>query len=345
MRKNDLNFIYRKITSGEGERCMKRILIIIVTIFLLLAGCAPSSSSVSVDESAESKETMKIGYLPITHAAPLLLAAEKVAKEHPEYELELVKFSSWPDLIDALNAGQIDGTSLLLQLAMQAKHIGVDLTAIALGHQDGNVIISRPEITSVSQLKGETFAIPHTHSAHHLLVYELLTSEGIDYEAVNLVEMPPAEMPAALAEGRIAGYAVAEPFGALALQLEVGHVLAHSSEFWPNSYCCVLVLRDEIIQERKELALTFTQDYIKAGLLANEKDESLYEALQAHMDVDEALLDISLEWITYDALRIEEEEYRKLLDRVTTLQLIDEPPSYDQFVHPTIFDQAVKKHE
>src|SRR5699024_8095268 len=149
--------------------------------------------------------------------------------------------SSWPDLIDALNAGQIDGASVLMQLAMQAKSIGVDIKAVALGHRDGNVIISDSDVETVADLKDTTFAIPHTHSAHHLLINEVLKEEGLAYDDADLVEMPPPEMPAALAEGRISGYAVAEPFGALAVNLDVGKVLAFSEEFWPDSYCCVLV--------------------------------------------------------------------------------------------------------
>ena len=200
--------------------------------------------------------------------------------EFAGYRLELVKFSSWPDLIDALNAGRIDGASVLMQLAMQAKDIGVDLKAVALGHRDGNVIISANDIDEVNDLKGTTFAIPHTHSAHHLLIHELLKNEGLSYDDVNLVEMPPPEMPAALAEGRISGYAVAEPFGAIAVNLGVGKVLAHSESFWPDSYCCVLVLRNAFITENERLTQEFIKHYVAAGKAANEKSDALYEALQ-----------------------------------------------------------------
>ena len=43
----------------------------------------------------------------------------------------------------------------------------------------------------------------------------MLKKDGMTYEDVNVVEMAPAEMPAALSENRIAGYVVAEPFGAM----------------------------------------------------------------------------------------------------------------------------------
>ena len=52
-----------------------------------------------------------------------------------------------------------------------------------------------------------------------------MKKEGLTYEDVNVVEMPPAEMPAALAGDQIAGYVVAEPFGAIGVNIDKGHVL------------------------------------------------------------------------------------------------------------------------
>lgn len=318
---------------------MRHKWIILSLIVVFLFGCSLNTTT------QNEKPVIKIGYLPITHAAPLLLDHHLHEGKYDSYKLELVKFSSWPDLIDALNAGQIDGASVLMQLAMQAKDIGIDLKAVALGHRDGNVIISAKEIDEVMDLKNTTFAIPHTHSAHHLLINELLQSEGLTYEDVNLVEMPPPEMPAALAEGRISGYAVAEPFGAIAVNLDVGKVLAHSESFWPDSYCCVLVLRNDFMKENEALTKQFIKNYVAAGLIANEKGEELYDALQKHMEVEKNVLDISLEWITYDNLRIEEDEYEKLSNRIIQLHLMEEPPSYEDFVVQRFLDEVTKENE
>lgn len=307
---------------------------ILIIIIVLLVACSTQ------DETASEKRVIKIGYLPITHAAPLLYDHYLHDGSFDDYELELVKFSSWPDLIDALNAGQIDGASVLMQLAMQAKDIGIDLKAVALGHEDGNVIISAHNIDDANDLRGTTVAIPHTHSAHHLLLNELFMEEGVAYEEVELIEMPPPEMPAALAEERISSYVVAEPFGALAVHLDAGKVLAHSEDVWPNSYCCVLVLRDEFIEQDKELVTSFVSSYVEAGKLADEKTEQLYDALKTYLDVSDEVLDVSLAWISFDSLHIEEEEYEKLSDRILRLQLMDDVPSYEEFVDPSFIEKV-----
>lgn len=58
-----------------------------------------------------------------------------------DLNVELVKFGSWPELMDALNSGRVDGASVLIELAMKAKERGVGLKAVALGRRDGNVAI------------------------------------------------------------------------------------------------------------------------------------------------------------------------------------------------------------
>ena len=305
----------------------------LIILLLINIGC-----SAKANEIDGKKPVIKIGYLPITHAAPLFLQEQMHENHHEKYEIELVKFGSWPDLMDALNAGRIDGASVLIQLAMKAMEKGIDLRAVALGHEDGNVLISKQDVDSIQDMKGESFAIPHTYSTQHLLLQELLTLEGMEYEDIDIVELPPAEMPVALSEERISGYVVAEPFGALGVRLDIGEVLAFSEEFWPNSYCCVLVLRNNVIENNTEMTKQFVTDYVNAGLKADEKDGRLYTTLQEYIKVEEETLDISLDWITFNNLAIEEEEYDNIYHRVIDLNLMESPPTYHEFVDNQFID-------
>ncbi len=105
-----------------------------------------------VNNLVEDKPTIKIGYLPITHAGPLFLGDYLNDGQYDGYQVELVKFGSWPDLMDALNTGRIDGASVLAELAMKSNELGIDLKAVALGHKDGNVLISSNEISEQLQI-------------------------------------------------------------------------------------------------------------------------------------------------------------------------------------------------
>lgn len=313
---------------------MKKLSVLLTLLFVLvLAACG--SEDDAKDSAADEKPTIKIGYLPITHAVPLYMQDDS---EYEGYNLELKKFGSWPELMEALNTGAIDGASVLIQLAMNAKEKGIDLKAVALGHRDGNVLVGAPDINSVEDLKGKSFAIPSRFSTHNILLYEMLKKHGLEYEDVDVIELPPAEMPAALAEGRIAGYVVAEPFGAISVALEKGKVLYQSEDIWQDSIDCGLVLRGDFIKNNKELAKTFVADYTAAGELADEKDEHTHEVVNEYLTVEKEVLDLSLNWISYDNLNIEEDSYKILRDALVEMGLSDNPPTYEDFVDTSLIN-------
>lgn len=196
--------------------------------------------------AANTKARLRIGHL-------LVLAAAREQFRH--LELEPVKFSSWPDVSEALKAGAIDGAFLLTPIGLTLRNKGVPLKVVLLGHRNGSVITVKTgdEIQRIDDLRGRTIAIPSPFSTHNLLLRKLLTERGIDPNSeVKLLDMAPPEMPVALATGRIDDYIVAEPFGAQAEFQKVGKILTLSKDIWPDHICCVLNLRESVINTYPE---------------------------------------------------------------------------------------------
>jgi NitT/TauT family transport system substrate-binding protein len=130
-------------------------------ISAILTSLGLTLSLVSCGKTAESAEkTVKIAYLPITHSLAVLKEAQDLENQSG-LKVELVKYGSWNELLDALNSGRVDGASVLIELAMKSKQEGIGIKAVALGHRDGNVIIVSNDIETAADLKGKTFAIPH----------------------------------------------------------------------------------------------------------------------------------------------------------------------------------------
>lgn len=281
---------------------------------LLAAGCG---------KKADKK--VKIAYLPITHA---LVLPEMV--KNKSLPFELVKYGSWPELLDALNTGRVDAASVLIEPAMKAKEQGIGLTALALGHKDGNVIVVAKTIQTASDLKGKIIAIPHRASSHHILVRLLLERAGVPEKEVTLIELPPPEMPSALASGRIAGYCVAEPFGAIAVQTGCGKVLADSHELWGNSICCALVANDHFLKEYPELASLLVKEYYASGQRLTDKKQ-LFEIANGFLNQPEAVLQQSLEWLSFGDLRITPGDYSKLSELIKKYEISKNPPEFEDF--------------
>jgi NitT/TauT family transport system substrate-binding protein len=164
----------------------------------------------------------------------------------------------------------------------------------------------------------------------------MLSNSGITLSDITIVELPPPEMPSALASGQIDAYCVAEPFGARAVSLGVGKTLYNSTDLWKHSLCCALVLSDRIIADRRELAEKFVTLYHKSGKYISENKDKVYEFTQKYLNIDKTTYDISMCWIAFDDLTITREYYENLVKRVKEAGLSDSPPSFDDFVYPLI---------
>ena len=299
-------------------------------LFLIIGG---QYTAAGLNKSSqEASVTYTIGYLPITHALPIFEEKELLEAENSGIKIELQKFSSWTDLTDALHAGKIDGASELIELAMSAKSKGVDLKAVALGHRDGNIIVTNDSIKSAADMKGKTFAIPSTQSSHYILLIEELAKAGLSLDDIEVTQLAPSEMPSSLASGAIDGYCVAEPFGAQAVTQGFGNILERSEDLWSDSVCCALVFRTDVIEKDPQAFEQLLDGYNRAGEKLEDKSEALSIA-QEYLGQDEETLKTSLEWISYSDLTITKEAYDELYEKVSENNMMENVPSYEDFVY------------
>lgn len=303
-------------------------------IFILLSIFALSLIFCSKKE--EEKGSVKIGYLAITHALPLYIEKE-VEKE----DIELVKFGSWPELMEALNSGKIDGASVLVELAMKAKAQGINIKAAALSHREGNAVVVNENIDSVKDLRGKTLAVPNKLSTHYILLYEMLKEENMSLDDIKITELAPAEMAVALQEERIDGYCVAEPFGAKSVVNGNGKILKQSSDLIPNSICCTLVFRGEFIDENRDKAKDVLKNYLKSAEYLEENEDDKKVKSKEFLKVQKEVLDLSLNWINFKDLKIQKEDYDKINDYLKEMDLFSEAPSYEEFVDNSLIDGVI----
>lgn len=321
----------------------KLIICTLILIFILSLTACSSKTDETTNEASDVKKTVKIAYLPITHAVPLFVENENMKMNNEEFKnvnIELVKFGTWPELMDALNTGKVDGASVFVQLAMKAQEQGIDLKAVALGHRDGTNVTVANDINSVADLKGKTIAIPQRFSTMNILLYQMLKDAGMNYSDVKVVELPPAEMPAALSEGRVSAYIVAEPFGAKSVVNGKGKTLFQSQDIWKDSVCCAFVLRNEFIQNNKEAAQEIVNGFVKAGKESEVKGDKVQEIALRYISVDKNVLDLSLQSTSYTNLKINEKDYEQLTSYLTEMELSKNPPKYSDFVDNSFIDKA-----
>jgi NitT/TauT family transport system substrate-binding protein len=189
-------------------------------------------------------------------------------EEFKSVTVQPVKFSSWPEISEALKVGAIDGAFLLTPIGLTLRQKGVPVKVTLLGHRNGSVITVKNsgEIDRIEDLKGKTIAIPSPFSTHNILLRKALTEKHIDpAKDLKIIDMAPPEMVNALATGRIHGYIVAEPFGAQAEAQKVGKILLLSKDIWHDHICCVLNLRESVIEKHPEAVQELTSSFIRTA--------------------------------------------------------------------------------
>lgn len=239
------------------------------------AGAAPLLGAGSARAQADDAP-VRIGYLPITDATPLLIAhangyfeAEGIKADKP------VLLRSWAQIIEAFMAGQVNLIHLLSPMTVWARFGSkAPIKVVAWNHVGGSGLTVLPEINSVADLGGKTVAVPFWYSIHNVVLQALLAANGLTAVArktgapaaneVNLVVMAPSDMPPALAAKQIAGFIVAEPFNALAETMGIGKVLRFTGDIWRDHACCVAVMREDDLTRRPDWSQKVVNAMVKA---------------------------------------------------------------------------------
>ena len=244
---------------------------------LLRAGDARAQSFKGDDQP------VKIGYLPITDATPLLVAHGRGLFDKEGLRADAPRlFRSWAQIVEAFVSGQVNVIHLLSPATLWVRY-GAKFPAkiVAWNHVNGSALTVLPEVGSLADLGGRTVAIPFWYSIHNILLQDVLRKEGFEVvtrsrgatigpKEVNLVVLAPAEMVSALAGKSIAGFIVAEPFNAAAEIAGVGKVLRFSGDVWKDHACCVTFLAERDVVERPEWTQRVTNALVKAQLWARD---------------------------------------------------------------------------
>lgn len=223
-------------------------------------------------------EPVRVGYLPITDATPLLVAHGQGFFEDEGLRVEKpVLFRGWSQIVEAFFAGQVNVVHLLSPITVWARY-GSQTPAkvVAWNHTSGSGLSVANDINSVSELGGKTVAIPYWYSIHNVVLQKLLRENGLTPvtrssgqpadDEVNLVLMAPPDMVPALAAGQISGYIVAEPFNAAAEVNQVGKVLRFTGDVWKDHACCLVFMHEQDLDERPEWSQKVVNAMVKAQL-------------------------------------------------------------------------------
>jgi ABC-type nitrate/sulfonate/bicarbonate transport system substrate-binding protein len=218
--------------------------------------------------------------MPLTDAAPLIIAQERGFFTRHGVRIELVRHTAWAGLRDRIAFDALDGAQMLAPMPL-ALSLGLGgpqraVSVVSTLSRNGNTIVfSRALLADVVEAAGDAgaslprplpaaafaaglahraaagrkppiFAVVFPFSSHNYLLRHWLASAGLVPERdVRFIVLPPSQVGEQLAGGMIDGFCAGEPWGSRAVELGVGHVALTSADIWPGHPEKVLAFPNE----------------------------------------------------------------------------------------------------
>lgn len=220
---------------------------------------------------------LRLGYVPLIDAAPLIVARELGFDAEEGLRFDLIRLQSWAQCRDMLGMGSIDAAHMLVPLPIaQALGLGpayprFDLAMVlSVG---GQAIVVSAALADAMRAQGHGFGfgdplaaraalqavaggrlrvgVPFPFSTQAELVLRWLA--GTDLGAgVSIHTVPPPLMADALAVGEVDAFCVGEPWASYAVERGVGALVLAGRSIWASPPEKGLVLTRDFTEARPD---------------------------------------------------------------------------------------------
>lgn len=293
-----------------------------------------------------------VGFLPVTcHlTCPVVDWTTRHSDSGALYQSK--RYTEFPTMCEDLLEGTLDAAFLNAPLAIQMGLKGYAVKLVSLGHRDGSAIVvpANSPAQQFTDLKGKRILIPSKASNQQLWLARLCKQAGLSISDFELVVVPPPEMPAMLETGQCDAYIVGEPFCARAELAGTGRVLLHVKDSWPNFISCGLVVRQDLIDQHRELVQEIVDGIHGSGLWLEQGVDNRASAAEVagryYYNQDPKLLQFVLskpvDRVRYDHLTPLKPDFEEIMDLAVEIGMFDRKLPFDSFVDASFSIDATK---
>jgi len=253
------------------------------------------------------------------------------------------KYSGWPELKESLMSGDLQAAYMLAPMVMDLADKDIPVKIVSIGHRSGAVIMVHTDspYRTFSDLKGKRVAIPSRFAVDFLFLRKMLATENMTVDDVEIVEMAPADMPAALYVNGVDAYCTGEPFGAAAQKAGYARVLRMTRDEWPRYMCCVLTVREELIAANRPMVQNLVNYVLAAGMWLDgqkqNRDKAVMIAAQPeYFNQDPEILRFVMgnpsDRVTYGDLRMIPSEFEDLMQQAVAAGALERPVPFAKYV-------------
>jgi nitrate/nitrite transport system substrate-binding protein len=258
----------RAFMKGVGRR----------TAMAAIASVLPVASlqAMAQEKKPLEKKDLKIGFIPITCASPLIMADPLGFYRQQGLSVQLMKTAGWALIRDKIMNKEYDATHFLspmpLAISMGLGSNAMPMNVATIQNINGQAIVlanKHKNNRDPKNWKGFKFAIPFDYSIHNFLLRYYLAEFGINPDTdVQLRVTPPPEMVANLRAGNIDGFLGPDPFNQRAVFEELGFIHILSREIWDGHPCCAFGVSEAFIKENPNTYAALFRSVLTAADMA-----------------------------------------------------------------------------
>lgn len=230
------------------------------------------------DKAPLEKTNLKIGFIPITCATPLIMAHPLGFYQKQGLNVEVVKTAGWALIRDKMLNKEYDATHFLspmpLAISMGAGSNQVPMNVATIQNTNGQAITlanKHKDKRDPKMWKGMKFAVPFEYSMHNFLLRYYVAEAGLNPDTdIQIRVVPPPEMVANLRAGNIDGYLGPDPFNQRAVFEEIGFLHLLTRDLWDGHPCCAFGSSTEFIQKNPNTFAALVRSVLTASAMARD---------------------------------------------------------------------------
>ena len=281
-----------------------------------LSGLMPTglrSMAWAAGSDAPEKKEVKIGFIPLTDCASVVVAAKMGFDEKYGIKIVLSKEASWAAVRDKLVNGELDAAHVLYGL-IYGLQLGIgghktDMSVLMTLNNNGQAITLSNQLKDKGVTTGEalkklvdtekreyTFAQTFPTGTHAMWLYYWLASHGINpLSDVKSITIPPPQMVANMRVGNMDGYCVGEPWNARAITDKIGFTAATTQDIWKDHPEKVLGCTADFVQKNPNTSRALIMAVLDASryidTLANRPKVSQLISEKSYVNTSEEVIE------------------------------------------------------
>lgn len=231
-------------------------------------------------QAVPEKKDLKVGFIPITCATPIIMAAPMGFYAKHGLNVEVIKTAGWAVIRDKTINKEYDAAHMLspmpLAISMGVGSNPIPYTMPAVENINGQAItlaMKHKDKRDPKSWKGFKFAVPFDYSMHNYLLRYYLAEHGIDPDTdVQIRAVPPPEMVANLRADNIDGFLAPDPVNQRAVFDGVGFIHILSKEIWDGHPCCAFAASKEFVTQTPNSYAALLKAIIDATAFASKAE-------------------------------------------------------------------------